>query len=43
MTQFLTHEVIKESLPKTAAMIGVLFLITYVPELVPFLSRLIGR
>jgi len=36
------HEVIKESLPMTAVMIGVLFLITYVPELVLFLPRLLG-
>ena len=37
------HEVIKESLPMTFAMIGVLFLITYVPDLVLFLPRLIGQ
>jgi tripartite ATP-independent transporter DctM subunit len=37
------HEVIKESLPMTFAMIGVLFLITYVPDLVLFMPRLIGQ
>jgi tripartite ATP-independent transporter DctM subunit len=37
------HKVIKESLPMTMVMIGVLFLITYVPELVLFLPRLIGQ
>ena len=37
------HKVIKESLPMTFAMIGVLFLITYVPDLVLFLPRLIGQ
>ncbi len=36
------YEVIKESLPMTAVMIAVLFLITYVPELVLFLPRMIG-
>lgn len=35
------HKVIKESLPMTAVMIAVLFLITYVPELVLFLPRLL--
>ena len=37
------HKVIKESLPMTAVMIAVLFLITYVPELVLFLPRLISN
>jgi len=36
------YEVIKESLPMTAVMIAVLFLITYVPEFVLFLPRMIG-
>ena len=37
------HVVIKESLPMTAVMIGVLFLITYVPDLVLFIPRLFGQ
>jgi len=37
------HKVIKESLPMTAVMIGVLFLITYVPGLVLFVPRLFGQ
>jgi tripartite ATP-independent transporter DctM subunit len=37
------HKVIKESLPMTAVMIAVLFLITYVPELVLFLPRLLSN
>jgi len=34
------HEVIKEILPMVLVMIGVLFLITYVPDIVLFLPRL---
>jgi len=37
------HKVIKESLPMTAVMIGVLFLITYVPDIVLFVPRLFGQ
>ena len=37
------HKVIKESLPMTAVMIGVLFLITYIPDLVLFVPRLFGQ
>ena len=37
------HKVIKESLPMTAVMIGVRFLITYVPGLVLFVPRLFGQ
>ncbi|MBN1835285.1 MAG: TRAP transporter large permease [Spirochaetales bacterium] len=37
------HKIIKESLPMTAVMIGVLFLITYVPDLVLFVPRLLGQ
>ena len=37
------HVVIKESLPMTAVMIGVLFLITYVADLVLFMVRLFGQ
>jgi tripartite ATP-independent transporter DctM subunit len=37
------HKIIRESLPMTAVMIFVLFLITYVPELVLFIPRLLGQ
>ena len=37
------HKVIKESIPMTAVMIGVLFLITYIPDLVLFVPRLFGQ
>jgi tripartite ATP-independent transporter DctM subunit len=37
------HKIIKESLPMTAVMIFVLFLITYVPELVLFIPRVLGQ
>ena len=37
------HKVVKESLPMTAVMIGVLFLITYIPDLVLFVPRLFGQ
>ena len=37
------HKIIRESLPMTAVMIFVLFLITYVPELVLFIPRVLGQ
>ena len=37
------HKVIKETFPMTLVMIGVLFLITFVPDLVLFVPRLFGQ
>jgi TRAP-type C4-dicarboxylate transport system permease large subunit len=37
------NKVIKEILPMIAVMIGLLFLLTYVPDIVLFLPRLVGR
>lgn len=37
------HAIIKESLPMTAVMIGVLFVVTFVPDLVLFVPRLFGQ
>jgi TRAP-type C4-dicarboxylate transport system permease large subunit len=37
------HRIIRESLPMTAVLIGVLFLITYVPDLVLFIPNLLGQ
>jgi tripartite ATP-independent transporter DctM subunit len=37
------HKIIKESLPMTVVMIGVLFLITYVPDLILWVPRVLGQ
>jgi len=37
------HKIIRETLPMTAVMIGVLFLITYVPELVLWIPYVLGQ
>jgi tripartite ATP-independent transporter DctM subunit len=37
------HKIIKESLPMTAVMIGILFLITYVPNLVLWIPNVLGQ
>jgi tripartite ATP-independent transporter DctM subunit len=36
-------QIIKESLPMTCTLIGLLFLMTYVPEIVLFIPRLLGQ
>jgi tripartite ATP-independent transporter DctM subunit len=37
------HKIIRETFPMTLVMIGVLFLVTYVPDLILFVPRLFGQ